>query len=361
MSKSGSRYGRRSNWFKIHCLLQEQQQAQTDANQIDHHKLSALSPNQLSLMRHSSYASNFLFRPPCSNEEQMMLKLEDCVKHPHKTSSPSTSESPGSHNSGSSVEMGNKTSSMRNHNLESNHLHLQQQALIPLAFGGFPFLPTSGFSLLPSQSHFLLSNYHNALYDQKHQLTQQVQKNIHLPLGSSEKSFFSEFNEDNMVDNDNASKHDEMYTKDIPLVKNPKRQKPKVCKEEILKESEEALTPPRSPKTPNISQVENIPIDLSLKSNDLNHYYCENTESNPNEHFIKRIGHQKLESIKKKATCYHTMNGKQLEMSHSNESDEDYNFSYTADKFTNYGGEIKRRKIYVTAPLDLTTKIVLTR
>lgn len=30
MSKSGSRYGRRSNWFKIHCLLQEQShQAQT--------------------------------------------------------------------------------------------------------------------------------------------------------------------------------------------------------------------------------------------------------------------------------------------------------------------------------------------
>lgn len=25
MSKSGSRYGRRSNWFKIHCLLQQQQ------------------------------------------------------------------------------------------------------------------------------------------------------------------------------------------------------------------------------------------------------------------------------------------------------------------------------------------------
>merc|ERR1712226_179590 len=25
MSKSGSRYGRRSNWFKIHCLMQNQQ------------------------------------------------------------------------------------------------------------------------------------------------------------------------------------------------------------------------------------------------------------------------------------------------------------------------------------------------
>lgn len=32
MSKSGSRYGRRSNWFKIHCLLQEQQQHQTQKN-----------------------------------------------------------------------------------------------------------------------------------------------------------------------------------------------------------------------------------------------------------------------------------------------------------------------------------------
>lgn len=31
MSKSGSRYGRRSNWFKIHCLLQEQQQHKGDS------------------------------------------------------------------------------------------------------------------------------------------------------------------------------------------------------------------------------------------------------------------------------------------------------------------------------------------
>ncbi|KAK6630801.1 hypothetical protein RUM43_013547 [Polyplax serrata] len=30
MSKSGSRYGRRSNWFKIHCLLQEQSQNGTN-------------------------------------------------------------------------------------------------------------------------------------------------------------------------------------------------------------------------------------------------------------------------------------------------------------------------------------------
>lgn len=32
MSKSGSRYGRRSNWFKIHCLLQEQQSKQEEVH-----------------------------------------------------------------------------------------------------------------------------------------------------------------------------------------------------------------------------------------------------------------------------------------------------------------------------------------
>lgn len=32
MSKSGSRYGRRSNWFKIHCLLQEQQQHKSSSS-----------------------------------------------------------------------------------------------------------------------------------------------------------------------------------------------------------------------------------------------------------------------------------------------------------------------------------------
>lgn len=37
MSKSGSRYGRRSNWFKIHCLLQEQQQQHHQHQQHQQH------------------------------------------------------------------------------------------------------------------------------------------------------------------------------------------------------------------------------------------------------------------------------------------------------------------------------------
>lgn len=49
MSKSGSRFGRRSNWFKIHCLLQEQQhqhQQKTSGPQNIDHIISANSSNQ---------------------------------------------------------------------------------------------------------------------------------------------------------------------------------------------------------------------------------------------------------------------------------------------------------------------------
>ncbi|XP_014248432.1 nuclear hormone receptor E75-like [Cimex lectularius] len=67
MSKSGSRYGRRSNWFKIHCLLQEQKQKNDDGR---------LGAQIASINR--------------NKEELMLLGLED-----YKTYSPSTS-SPGS-------------------------------------------------------------------------------------------------------------------------------------------------------------------------------------------------------------------------------------------------------------------------
>ncbi|KAF7996456.1 hypothetical protein HCN44_002088 [Aphidius gifuensis] len=46
MSKSGSRYGRRSNWFKIHCLLQEQ----TNSNH------SGITPNPFG----TNYLPNFM-------------------------------------------------------------------------------------------------------------------------------------------------------------------------------------------------------------------------------------------------------------------------------------------------------------
>ncbi len=61
MSKSGSRYGRRSNWFKIHCLLQEQQ---SKANNVHHNGTSNNSNNpsnaQSNLLPNDFISSHFL-------------------------------------------------------------------------------------------------------------------------------------------------------------------------------------------------------------------------------------------------------------------------------------------------------------
>uniref|UniRef100_A0A8D8Q2V8 Protein embryonic gonad n=1 Tax=Cacopsylla melanoneura TaxID=428564 RepID=A0A8D8Q2V8_9HEMI len=73
MSKSGSRYGRRSNWFKIHCLLQEQQQAQQQSQQgtsrlrydkedSDNNNFSSKSPKEM-LSPPLLYSNDFWARP----------------------------------------------------------------------------------------------------------------------------------------------------------------------------------------------------------------------------------------------------------------------------------------------------------
>ncbi|XP_022903643.1 knirps-related protein-like [Onthophagus taurus] len=113
MSKSGSRYGRRSNWFKIHCLLQEQQQQQQQ--QAQHNESSSMTgvgmkpehrmsppqrqPLPLSLLPGQPFHTSFLHLPK-TKEELMLLGLDD-YKH---AASPSVSP-PESHNSDSSVEV----------------------------------------------------------------------------------------------------------------------------------------------------------------------------------------------------------------------------------------------------------------
>lgn len=132
MSKSGSRYGRRSNWFKIHCLLQEQQQAaaQAAAAAQNHQSQQSGGPNQQQNQsrktppphhfNHSSHHHHAQFpglgllphqfgphgpllsHLPRTKEELLLLGLDD-YHHKHSTS-PSVS-SPESHNSDSSVEI----------------------------------------------------------------------------------------------------------------------------------------------------------------------------------------------------------------------------------------------------------------
>ncbi|BFF97365.1 knirps-related protein [Drosophila madeirensis] len=143
MSKSGSRYGRRSNWFKIHCLLQEQQQQAVAAMAAHHNSQQAGGggqsggpggmggmPNGVKGMSSQGSAAaaaalGMLGHPggypglyaaaaaggggPRTKEELMMLGLEasgdyGMLKHPSVVASPSVS-SPDSHNSDSSVEV----------------------------------------------------------------------------------------------------------------------------------------------------------------------------------------------------------------------------------------------------------------
>lgn len=59
MSKSGSRYGRRSNWFKIHCLLQAQgQQNGMSGPETNNNSSSTTNNNNSSPNYQSSFGKN---------------------------------------------------------------------------------------------------------------------------------------------------------------------------------------------------------------------------------------------------------------------------------------------------------------
>jgi nuclear receptor subfamily 0 group A len=417
MSKSGSRYGRRSNWFKIHCLLQEQQQAQQAAHQNGHQKPPALSPNSLNMMRHPSYSSNLFSRPPCTKEELMMLRLDEYVKHPAAASSPSIS-SPDSHNSDSSIEIGDKRNSILSkqskHAPNTQHqqpspLAMNKDLFLPLPFAGFPLMPPPGF--LPPPTHFLFSSYHNALYEQNHHLLQQqvqqgLLKTSDLPLHFSAKSQSiekvenSSDNDDDEVDIEKHVNAKRSYSEALLesqrkhmslLTKLPKRShspRPQIADDKSddedidMNESDEVLTPPRSPKSPRRIQVDNNPIDLSMKSgsstksDDINHNYYKAKTNNksPSDSFAMNgnsdsdSSDHKTNSISRKTIHCHDLkegnNGKHFQqINRGNESEEDdvyrHNSTSADDRSDDveYERELKRRKLHLAAPLDLTTKV----
>ncbi|KAI8123459.1 Knirps-related protein [Lucilia cuprina] len=204
MSKSGSRYGRRSNWFKIHCLLQEQQQQAAAAmaahqnNQQQAHNSAggmhakppgipppAAAAAALGMLGHAGAYSGLY--PPRTKEELMMLSLEEYAKHP--AASPSVS-SPDSHNSDSSVEVNGRANAnlmhlSNKHALEGGsanasssvgppppphpaHLRKDLPPFLPLPFpalSSMPVMPPPSF--LPP-SHLLFPGYHPALYQHAH-------------------------------------------------------------------------------------------------------------------------------------------------------------------------------------------------
>lgn len=68
MSKSGSRYGRRSNWFKVHCLLRERSLLPGDDND-DHSGKGKVDPLPLPLLPRSHHPRTALLSLPVPQQQ----------------------------------------------------------------------------------------------------------------------------------------------------------------------------------------------------------------------------------------------------------------------------------------------------
>ncbi|XP_017761262.1 PREDICTED: knirps-related protein-like [Eufriesea mexicana] len=168
MSKSGSRYGRRSNWFKIHCLLQEQQQQQQQQQQHYQQNL----PNQPLSQQRKPMSPPIGIHAGQRKDDVLMLGLDD-----YKNSTSPSISSPESHNSDSSVEISERRAAFSGHpGFRPLHSHLQpsvadlsalskEMMSLPLGFhlGGMSLIPPA---FLPPPSLTMFSPYH--LYATSH-------------------------------------------------------------------------------------------------------------------------------------------------------------------------------------------------
>jgi nuclear receptor subfamily 0 group A len=185
MSKNGSRYGRRSNWFKIHCLLQEQQQQREQQQQ------------------HQQQSQNHQPQP----HDLMFLNLMDDYNKNRaslSSSSPSIS-SPDSHNSDSSVEIGDKKKINSMHKippkmptavnpplpsqLASFFQLMPPLGPLPLHLVGSPFTKLMPPPPLASQNFLPPSLFANPFHDSLHHLYAQQQQflssaNLSSPLAN---------------------------------------------------------------------------------------------------------------------------------------------------------------------------------
>lgn len=261
MSKSGSRYGRRSNWFKIHCLLQEQQQQAAAAAAAGHRKTPPQSSAMNMLNHPTAYPPGLYPRPPCTKEELMLLGFDEysqAVKH--SSASPSVS-SPDSHNSDSSVEIGDRRQSLlRQTQAPSSRDQLpgpqssaaaaaaaaaafNKELFLPLPFSGL--MPPPGF--LPP-THLMFSGYHPALYAQhqgllKPAIDPAILLNSTHNLGNNNNRF---------APNHNSKSAEELTKRYLDAVLNSQRSPgtATIKSDDEDMESEDvvvSMTPPRSP------------------------------------------------------------------------------------------------------------------
>lgn len=242
MSKSGSRYGRRSNWFKIHCLLQEQQQA-----------AQSRSPPRVPPSPHSMPHPPFpphLFpglARPRTKEELALLGLDDYK--------PPCSGSPDSHRSGSSPKLDEKARITQSRPPDRT-LTPPRDTYMPLPlpnlplphFPHSPFLPPPPFSPFTHNHHLLFSPgfplYSRHLLD--HAALRQAVEN----------------NNDVRLDDNNTDSSKRFFLDDI--LKHQRSSQP-TPQEDVISEAEFVPTPPAERRTSESPLQEN-PMDLSVKS-----------------------------------------------------------------------------------------------
>ncbi|XP_055597997.1 knirps-related protein [Uranotaenia lowii] len=388
MSKSGSRYGRRSNWFKIHCLLQEQQQA---AQQAANNQKSGQPPMHGMFGPPGAYPHAMYPRPPCTKEELMLLGLEEYSKHP--SASPSVS-SPDSHNSDSSNEINDR----RNALLRQGKLHeppsINKELFLPLPFGGLPLMPPPGF--LPP-SPLMFSGFHPALYPHHQGLLKPADTPIisSSPLANNNSRFTPNHNQTSSANNNSTpteTKSPDSFTKRFYLdavlesQRCPSNETSGSAKEEP--EPEEVvpvtMTPPRSPAASTVAapQQDN-PIDLSMKTGSScsseDHRTSPSGADSDDEQLVvvsdrntpppttgKYTNNNSLPNNHNHIGSHH-LNNHHLnhhlnhigfqQRHHSSSAHGSGSDSEMEEPETQYEREVKRMKIQGTTPLDLTTKV----
>lgn len=385
MSKNGSRYGRRSNWFKIHCLLQEQQQQAAAAAAAQGNK-NTPPPSTLSMLGHPSYPHSMYARPPCTKEELMLLGFDD-YKHP--SASPSVS-SPDSHNSDSSVEVGDRRNTLLRQQMPGGRDTMppfNKELFLPLGFPGLP-MPPPGF--LPP-SHLMFPGYHPALYAQHQGLLKPVMDTTSMLNGgagggSNGSPSLVVNNNNRFVPNHNIKTEEEAkrYFLDavlksqrspinLPLKCNDKDDvsslKSEVKDEDNEEDLEVSMTPPRSPAalsaaaslSANLHRIplpfmrsvtsesvlsvsailaQDIPIDLSMKTNSSCTSEGRRTMSPGGESDISDdCGHQHMDKKSRGSSC--------------SEADDDFDH-HDAKRLNIDSGTSRTAR---TTPLDLSTKV----
>ncbi|XP_052564050.1 knirps-related protein-like isoform X1 [Culex pipiens pallens] len=385
MSKSGSRYGRRSNWFKIHCLLQEQQQA-AQQHAANHKAGGGAPPVHGMFGPPGAYPHSMYARPPCTKEELMLLGLEEYSKHP--SASPSVS-SPDSHNSDSSNEINDR----RNALLRQGKLHdspsINKELFLPMPFGGLPLMPPPGF--LPP-SHLMFPGFHPALYPHHQGLLKPAEAPIlsSSPLANNNSRFTPNHNNTSSNNNSNSNvttptetrKSPDPFTKRFYLdavlesQRCPSNETAGSAKEE--QEPEEVvpatMTPPRSPAAAAAAPQQDNPIDLSMKtgssscsedhrtsvsgadSDDEQLIVVSNDRASPaSVHSGKYTNNN---SIPNNHHHHYQRHHHHASPSHgSASSDSEMEDVSDVPRTTEYDREIVRMKLQGTTPLDLTTKV----